>query len=158
MKFQGLLSPFTIKRPRIEWYTELVQFTHSHRTLLKSASILSSQIHFGLPNDPVPSGFLTKFMDELLVSLMRATFSAHLFIFNLINIIILSEQQELWRSSLQRNFLDPPLIPSLTEPNIFLSPLISDNPNIFLFPQNERSNVTHLLLYGPKMTSGVEWR
>jgi len=79
--------------------SEDIQSTTSHSISLRSILILSYHIVLGLSSGLFPSGFPTKVLQAFLISSMRVTRSAHLFILDLINLTIFGEAYKLWSSS-----------------------------------------------------------
>jgi len=61
-----------------------IQFMPSHPTSWRSILILSSHLRLGLPSDLLPSGFHTKTLYMPLFSTIRATWPAHLILFDFI--------------------------------------------------------------------------
>jgi hypothetical protein len=67
--------------------------------------MLSTQLRLGLPSGFFPSGFLTNILYKFLFSPIRAKCPAHLILFDLIILIVLSEDYKMHSSSL---FSSPP--------------------------------------------------
>ena len=112
-----------------------------HPTSWRSILILSSHLRIGLPNGLFPSGLPTIILYAHFLSLIRATYPAHLIVFDFITQIIPGEQYRSLSCPL-RSLLPSPVTASVLAPNIFLSTIFSDT--LILCPfLNERHQVSH---------------
>ena len=94
-------------------------------TSWRSISVLSSHLGLGLPSGFFPSGFPTKSLHTLRLSLIRATCPAYRILLDFITRTILGEEYRSLSSSLC-SFLHSPVTSSLLGPNILLSTLFSN--------------------------------
>jgi hypothetical protein len=103
--------------------------------------ILSYYLHLVLPSSLLPTGFSTKILYAFLISPMRATWPAYLFLLDLITLLTLGEAQKLWSSTLCSLF-QPPATSSLLGPNIHLSALLHKHLNLcpYLSMRDQISN------------------
>jgi hypothetical protein len=85
------------QEPSTSPYHEPDQYSTYHPILsfLRSILILSTHLRLGLPSGLFASGFPTNLLYTILVSPIRATYSAHLFLLVLIFLIILCEEYKL---------------------------------------------------------------
>jgi hypothetical protein len=114
---------------------------------LRSILILSIRLRLSLPRGLFPSGFPTNIIYVLHFPAIRPTCHAHLILLDLIVLIILVNEYELWSSSLC-SFLQTPGTPSHFGPNILLNTLFSNILSLCYF-LNIRDQVTH-----PHRTTG----
>ena len=111
--------------PATSWANS-IKSTPPHLTSWRSILILSSHLRLGLPSGHFPSSFPIKILYKPLPSPIRATFPAHLILFNFITQTILGEEYRSWSPSLC-SFLHFPLTSSLFGQNMFLDTLFPNN-------------------------------
>jgi hypothetical protein len=81
-------------------YPEADESSLYHPISLRSILIVSFHLRLGLPSRLFPSGFPPKILYAYLFFLVRATFPAHLILFDFIIRILLGEEYKLGSSSL----------------------------------------------------------
>jgi len=104
-----------------------------HLTSWRSILILSSHLRLGLPTCLFHSGFTTKTLYTPLLYPLRAAWSSHLFLLDLITRTIFGEQYRSLSSSLC-SFLHSPVTSSFLGPNIPLNTLFSNTPGMWMWP------------------------
>jgi len=109
-------------------WSRCVQSTSSHSISVRSVLILSSHLRPHLPSGIFPSDFRRKFCMHYSYPI-NATFRAHLILLDVTTLIIFVEAWKL-RSSSLCSFLQPPVTSSLFGPNVRLSSLFSNTPNL----------------------------
>ena len=110
-----------------------------HFIFWRSILILFSNLHLGLPNGLLPSGFPTKILYALLFSPMLATCPVSLILPDLMSRISFGKGFRSWISALCS------LLQSLLGPNILLSTLFS-NTLCLCSSLNVRDQVSHLYI------------
>ena len=110
--------------PHVPILSQLDPFHAPTPTSWRPIVILSSHLRLGLPSGLLLSGFSTKTLYTPLLSPVRATYTAHLILLDLITRTILGEKYR--SSSLLCSFLHSPVTSSLLGPNILLNTLFSN--------------------------------
>jgi hypothetical protein len=82
-------------------YPEPYQSSPHHSISLRFILILSTHLRLGLPSGLFYSGLPTNILHAFLFSPIRATRPAHLILLDLIILIILGEEYNLWKELLQ---------------------------------------------------------
>ena len=100
MVHEGIIIAFTSARHLSITWASSIHSTPPHPTSWSSILILSSHLRLGLPSDLFPSGFVTKTLYKPLLFPIRATFPAHLILFDFITRTTLGEQ---YKSNLSIN-------------------------------------------------------
>jgi hypothetical protein len=77
-------------------WARLIQFTPPHPISLRSILILSTLLYLGLCSGLFPSDYSTKILYVVLFVSMRAAFPAHLILLDMIILIVLDDEYELW--------------------------------------------------------------
>jgi hypothetical protein len=116
------ITMFTRVLPWSLYWARSIQSIPYHSFYPRSILLLSStHLRLGLPNDLFPSGFLANILYAILDAPIRPTCLAHLILLDLINLIILPEEYNLWSSSLSY-FLQLPHYgrPGITEYDIHI--------------------------------------
>jgi hypothetical protein len=123
--------------PTVSILSQIDSVNANHPTSWRAILILSSHLCLGLPSCLFPTGFPTKTLYTPLLSLIPATFPAHLILY-FITMKILGEEYRSLKSSCY-SFLHSPVISSLECPNIHLCTLFS-NALSLPFPSNREIN------------------
>jgi hypothetical protein len=100
------------------------QSTPSHHTKIRS-NIILPPVCSSLASGLISSGVQTKILDAFFISSMRATWSTHLIVLDIVTLILCGEEWNIWRSSLCI-FLQSPVTSSLWVANFIPSTLVSN--------------------------------
>jgi hypothetical protein len=140
MQSERLITAFTIACHLFLSWATLIQSIPSHPTSWRSILTLFSYLCLDLSSGLLPSGFPTKTLYTLLLSLIHATYPTHLILLNLISQKILGKE---YRSlSSLCSVLHSPVTSSLLDPSILPQHPILKHPQCTFLPECERPSFT----------------